>query len=94
MAIKRMFLILSLLICGCGPMEHCRKLPIKTEWFDGATWDTIRYVGAHGEVCADITKRSTWSGWAVFVGNRQINEDRGYTLDEAQKFVESRYCKL
>jgi hypothetical protein len=87
------------------PIEHCRRNPpliqsFPADDFDHATWETLEYVDRKGERCADITKRSTWlDGYSVFVWrgwykDEWINQDRGYSLEEAEHVVESRYCKL
>jgi len=88
--------LLLLVFSGCSPIKNCHRMSMRTEWFQGANWYTIDYLDTRGKKCAVITKRSTWDGFMVLVGphNRWVNQDRSYSLEEAERMIESKYCEV
>lgn len=75
---------------------NCHKTTLKNTWFDDAHWYEVDYFESDGTKCASIERRDSWgaNGYAVFLGSIMINQDRGYSLVEAENVVEERYCKL
>ena len=92
--------VVLLLLSGCGPSLCCHRTPLRKQWFEDAYWYTVDYVNTDGTICGSITKRETWNSYLIFTGYgtwarlKNGDDKRTYSLEEAEREMESRYCKL
>ena len=87
--------IAPLLLClsSCGPTLHCKRLPMTTNTtVAGVSWYIVSYVGQDGVECAFLTRDGKVGPWMVFIGQHRL--DKTYSLEEGERLVESKYCKL